>query len=150
MVTVDKENSVADTKDKYAKLEQKVLRIEKELNKRQSAEAKLIEYATNETKFLQVIKAQEKRADYLANRLQALINRECVLTEVSRYVRGLGSADLIVQFHLQLMKAYNWGDDFWEQQRSGSFTIKDWFELIMKVDDPVPAEALQSQLFEVL
>ena len=141
---------MAESKDKYAKLEQKVLKIERELNKRQSAEAKLIEYATNETKFLQVIKSQEKRAEYLANRLQAMINRECILTEVSRYVRGLGSADLIVQFHLQLMKAYNWGDEFWEQQCSGSFTIQEWFELIMKVDDPVPEEALQSQLFEVI
>jgi hypothetical protein len=141
---------MADKKDNYAKLEQKVLRIEKELNKRQSAEAKLIEYATNESKFLQVIKTQEKRADYLANRLQALINRECILTEVSRYVRSLGSADLIVNFHLQLMRAYNWGDEFWEQPRSSAYTIKDWFELIMKVDDPLPDEAIQSQLFEVI
>ena len=69
---------------------------------------------------------------------------------MSRYVRSLGSADLIVQFHLQLMRAYNWGDEFWEQPRSGSFTIPEWFEMIMTIEDPVPAEALQAQLFEVM
>jgi hypothetical protein len=136
--------------DKYAKLEQKILRIEKEMNKRQSAESKLIEFAMNETKFIEVIKEQEERATYLSNRLQSFINRECVLTEVSRYVRSLGSADLIVHFHLQLMRAYNWNDDFWEQSKSSLYTIPEWLDLIMKVDDPMPEEAMQSQLFEVI
>ena len=139
-----------DLKDKYAKLEQKVLEIEKQLKKKYAAEAKLMEYATDETKFAQVITAQEKRAQYLADRLQTYINRECVLTEVSRYVRRLGSADVIVHFHLQLMRAYNWNDEFWEQKGSGSFTIKDWFDKIMTVEDPMPEEAIQSQLFEVI
>ena len=60
-----------DLKDKYAKLEQKVLEIEKQLKKKYAAEAKLMEYATDETKFAQVITAQEKRAQYLADRLRA-------------------------------------------------------------------------------
>jgi hypothetical protein len=137
-------------KDKYAKLEQKILRIEKEMNKRQTAENKLIEYAMNETKFIEVIKEQEERATYLSNRLQAMINRECILTEVSRYVRSLGSADLIVQFHIQLMRAYNWNDDFWEQQKSSLYTIPEWLDLIMNVDDPMPNGMIQSQLFEVI
>ena len=139
-----------DLNNKYAKLEQKVLEIEKQLKKKYAAEAKLMEYATDESKFAEVIKAQEKRAQYLADRLQTYINRECVLTEVSRYVRRLGSADVIVHFHLQLMRAYNWGDEFWEQKGSGSLTIKEWFDKIMKVEDPMPEEAIQSQLFEVI
>ena len=73
--------------------------------------------------------------DYLSNRLQVYINRECILTEVSRYVRKLGSADMIVQFHLQLMRAYNLDDTFWEQQGSGNFTVQEWFEKIMNVKD---------------
>ena len=101
---------------KFSVLEQKVLKIEAILKKKYAAEAKLLEYATDETKFAEVIKTQEKRVQYLADRLQSYINRECVLTEVSRYVRRLGSADLIVHFHLQLMRAYNWGDSFWEQR----------------------------------
>ena len=135
---------------KFSVLEQKVLKIEAILKKKYAAEAKLLEYATDETKFAEVIKTQEKRVQYLADRLQSYINRECVLTEVSRYVRRLGSADLIVHFHLQLMRAYNWGDSFWEQRGAGSFTIKEWFDKIMKVEDPMPEDAMQSQLFEVI
>ena len=158
MDTLNRENGMDEVenrhitklKDKYSKLEQKVLRIEKEINKRQTAESKLIEFVMNETKFVEVIKAQEQRAEYLSNRLQSFINRECILTEVSRYVRSLGSADLIVQFHIQLMRAYNWGDDFWEQPRSTIYTIPEWLDLIMKVDDPIHNGEIQSQLFEVV
>jgi len=158
MDTLNEDKKMADTedrnitrlKDKYAKLEQKVLRIEKEFNKRQSAESKLIEYATDNTKFLEAIKSQEERATYLTNRLQSYINRECILTEVSRYVRSIGSADLIVQFHLQLMRAYNYGDEFWEQQRSAVYTIPEWLDLIMKVDDSMYEGEIQSQLYGVI
>jgi hypothetical protein len=158
MDTLNRENEMDEVenrhitklKDKYAKLEQKVLRIEKEFNKRQTAESKLIEYAMDNTKFLEVITSQEERATYLTNRLQSYINRECILTEVSRYVRSLGSSDLIAKFHIQLMRAYDCGDEFWEQQRSTIYTIPEWLDLIMKVDDPMHKGEIQSQLFEVV
>ena len=122
------------------KLETKVNKIEADLRKKQTAEDKLLEFAADTSKFEEVIKNQEARLAYLANRLQSYINRECILTEVSRYVRNLGSADHIVRFHLQLMKAYNWNDDFWEQRGSGNFTIGQWLEKIMAVEDPVPVD----------
>lgn len=122
-----------DLKAQIAKLEQKILKIESDLRKKQNAEAKLMEFATDANKFVEVIEAQTKRAEHLAGRLQSYINRECVLTEVSRYVRNLGSADLIVRFHLQLMEAYNWDDAFWEQRGSGNFTVQEWFEKIIKL-----------------
>jgi cell division protein ZapA (FtsZ GTPase activity inhibitor) len=122
----------------YLKLEQKVLKIEADLRKKQTTESKLLEFAADTTKFEEVIKSQEEKLAYLATRIQSYINRECVLTEVSRYVRNKGSADLIVHFHIQLMKAYNWNDDFWEQRGSGSFTVKDWFDKIMTVEDIAP------------
>jgi cell division protein ZapA (FtsZ GTPase activity inhibitor) len=123
---------------RYSKLEQKVLKIEADLRKKQTTESKLLEFAADTTKFEEVIKAQEEKLAYLADRIQSYINRECVLTEVSRYVRSLGSADIMVHFHIQLMKAYNWNDTFWEQRGAASFTIKEWFEKIMKLDDPAP------------
>ena len=120
--------------EKLSKLEQKVAKIEMDLRKKQTTEAKLMEFATDANKFVEVIEAQTKRVEYLNNRLQSYINRECILTEVSRYVRGLGSADVITHFHLQLMKAYALDDTFWEQRGSAGFTIKDWFEKIMKIE----------------
>lgn len=126
---------------RQSKLEQRLAKIEADLRKKQTAEMKLLEFASDTTKFEEVIKNQEARIVYLANRLQTYINRECVLTEVSRYVRNLGSADYLVKFHLQLMKAYNWDDSFWEQRGSGNFTISQWLEKIMAVEDPVPASA---------
>ena len=136
--------------DKLAKLEQKVLQLEAEHKKRMDAREKLLHYATDHTKFLEVLEAQEKRMDYLANRLQTMINKECILTEVSRYVRRLGSADLIVDFHLQLMRAYNWGDEFWEQPKAWQFTAHEWLEKIMAVEDPMPEDSLQASLFDVI
>ena len=126
--------------EKLGVLEQKVAKIEMDLRKKQTMEAKLMEFATDANKFVEVIEAQSKRAEYLSSRLQAYINRECVMTEVSRYVRSLGSADLIVQFHLQLMKAYAWDEAFWEQRGSGIYTIKEWFEKIMALGELVPKE----------
>lgn len=120
------------------KLEQRVGKIELDLRKKQTTEAKLMEFATDANKFVEVIEAQTKRVEYLNQRLQAYINRECVLTEVSRYVRSLGSADVIARFHIQLMKAYNLNDTFWEQRGSGTYTIKEWYEKIMKLDDVTP------------
>lgn len=120
------------------KLEQRVGKIEMDLRKKQTTEAKLMEFATDANKFVEVIEAQTKRAEYLNQRLQAYINRECVMTEVSRYVRSLGSADVIARFHIQLMKAYNWDEKFWEQRGSGNFTIKEWFEKIMNLNDIIP------------
>lgn len=128
-----------DLKRKCSMLEQRVAKLESDLRKRQSAEAKLMEFATDANKFVEVIESQTKRAEYLNNRLQAYINRECILTEVSRYVRGLGSADVIAHFHLQLMKAYNLDDNFWEQRGSASFTIREWFEKIMKIGVVTPS-----------
>ena len=122
------------------KLEQRVGKIEIDLRKKQTTEAKLMEFATDANKFVEVIEAQTKRAEYLNQRLQAYINRECVMTEVSRYVRSLGSADVIARFHIQLMKAYAWDDQFWEQRGSGTYTIKEWFEKIMKLDDVAPVQ----------
>lgn len=130
-----------DTVNKQERLEHRVAKIEADLRKKQTAEMKLLEFASDTSKFEEVIKNQEARIVYLANRLQTYINRECVLTEVSRYVRSLGSADHLVKFHLQLMKAYNWDDSFWEQRGSGNFTIQQWLEKIMAVEDPVPASA---------
>ena len=106
--------------------------------------------STDHTKFLEVLEAQEKRMDYLANRLQTMINKECILTEVSRHVRSLGSADLIVDFHLQLMRAYNWGDEFWEQPKAWQFTTAEWLAKIMKAEDPMPEDAIQASLFDVI
>lgn len=122
-----------ELKSQVAKLEQKVLKLESDLRKKQTTEAKLLEFASDATKFEEVIKAQEKRAQYLSGRLQAYINRECVLTEVSRYVRRLGSADLIVDFHLALMRAHEWDAEFWEQAGASSFTIENWLQKIMTV-----------------
>ena len=124
------------TESKYGQLAQRVAQIEAKLQSRQTLEAKLLKYATDNTKYLEVLQKQEKRFDYLNSRLQAHINKECVLTEVSRYVDRLGSADILVNFHFQLMKAYNWGDDFWEQRGASLFTIHEWFTMIMKVEDP--------------
>jgi hypothetical protein len=124
--------------EKLSKLEQKVAKIEMDLRKKQTTEAKLMEFATDANKFVEVIEVQTKRIEYLNQRLQAYINRECVLTEVSRYVRGLGSADVIAHFHIQLMKAYAWDAAFWEQRGSGIYTIKEWFDKIMKLDDVTP------------
>lgn len=124
--------------EKLGKLEQKVAKIEMDLRKKQTTEAKLMEFATDANKFVEVIEVQTKRIEYLNQRLQAYINRECVLTEVSRYVRSLGSADVIAHFHIQLMKAYAWDEAFWEQRGSGIYTIKEWFDKIMKLDDVTP------------
>lgn len=128
------------TDERQAKLEQRIAKIEADLRKKQKIEEKLLEFASDATKFEEVIKAQEARFTELSNRLQSYINRECVLTEVSRFVRSKGSADLIVKFHLQLMKAYNWDDTFWEQRGSGTFTIGEWFDKIMNVDSPTPMQ----------
>jgi Tfp pilus assembly protein PilN len=120
---------------KCAVLEQKVAKLEADLRKKQTTDSKLLAFAADATKFIEVIQAQEKRAEILSNRLQSYINRECVLTEVSRYVRRLGSVDLLAQFHLQLMKAYNWDNEFWEQRGSGTLTIQEWLDKIMALDD---------------
>ena len=125
--------------DKIAKLEQRLIKIEADLRKKQNTESKLLEYAADATKFVEVIQGLEKRMDYLSNRLQVYLNRECILTEVSRFVRKRGSADLLVQFHLQLMRAYNLDDTFWEQQGSGNFTTEEWFEKIMMLE-PIKGE----------
>lgn len=126
--------------EKLGKLEQKVAKIEMDLRKKQTTEAKLMEFATDANKFIEVIEAQTKRVEYLNQRLQAYINRECVLTEVSRYVRSLGSADVIARFHIQLMKAFAWDEKFWEQRGSGTYTIREWYEKIMKLDDVTPVQ----------
>jgi hypothetical protein len=141
-----KVKQIDELKDKYSKLEQKLLRIEGELRKKQSTEAKLLEYAVDNSKFEEVIKEQEKRMLFLGNRLQVYINRECVLTEVSRYVRRLGSLEVITEFHLKLMNAFNYGDEFWEQYGSSRFTLRQWFDKIMAlsdVSDPKPDEVIK-------
>lgn len=130
-----KVKQIDELKDKYSKLEQKTLRIEGELRKKQSTEGKLLEYALDNSKFEEVIKEQEKRMLFLGNRLQAYINRECVLTEVSRYVRRLGSVEVITEYHLKLMNAFNYGDEFWEQHGSSRLTLRQWFDKIMALPE---------------
>jgi hypothetical protein len=121
---------------KYEPLAQKVAKIEAKLQSRQTMEAKLLKYATDNTKYLEVLQAQEKRFEYLGSRLQALITKECILTEVTRYAQQTGSADIIVRYHFQLMKAFNWGDEFWQQKYASQMTIREWFDKIMTVADP--------------
>jgi hypothetical protein len=135
-------------KDKFAELEQKVLKIESDLRKKQTAEAKLMDFAADTTKFAEVIAQQEIRAEHLNNRIQTYINRECILTEVSRYARNKGSADVIVAFHLALMRAYNWDEQFWEQRNSGSFTIAEWYDKIMTLPT-TQAENPQQLVFDL-
>ena len=137
-------------KDNYAYLEQKVLHLENEARKRHTMETKLIEYALDNTKFLKVLQDYEKRAEFLSNRLQAHINRECVLTEVSQYARRLGSIDIIANFHIQIMKAYNLGDEFWEQRNSAKYSIAEWFDLIMAIEVNNTADAIQSSLYDLV
>ena len=140
--------SIEELKEKVSRLEQKIIKLEMEESKRVDVKDKLFAYATDADKFAEVISEQYRKMDELSNRLQVMINKECVLTEVSRYVRKLGSADLIVNFHIQLMRAYNWGDEFWNQQKALQYTIPEWLELIMTIQDPQPNDELQAQLFD--
>lgn len=122
-------------KNKINKLEVKINLLEKELRKRRIYEAKLAKILEKPDRFVTGLQENEERLLHLGSRLQSYLNRESVLTEVSRYVRRLGSADLITSFHLKLMQAYNWGDEFWEQHGSSSYTILEWFDKIMEVQD---------------
>lgn len=114
-----------------------------QLKKRIDIEMRLEKLNASPAQLFNTIDEMQKRTDYLSNRLQTLINRECVLTEVSRYVRSLGSADLIVDFHLAIMRAYNWDDEFWEQPNSREFSIKEWLEKIMTLEDAAPISDMQ-------
>lgn len=109
-------------------------------------EEKLMKLGMKPTSFLEAMKKTEAKADYIAQRLQTYIIRECVLTEVSRYVQRLGSADLIVNFHLALMRAYNWNEEFWEQEGAREFTIKEWLDKIMSVEEPAPEEYMKASI----
>jgi septal ring factor EnvC (AmiA/AmiB activator) len=102
-------------------LEDKVAKLEQEIISKQQSDDKLLEYAD-------AINAQNKRIEALSNKLQTYITRECILTEVSRYVRNMGKPDLIVSFHLALMRAYNLSDTFWEQRNSSMFSTEEWYE----------------------
>lgn len=122
------------------RLEQKVMQLEAEIKRKKTYEVKLLQCLSDPDRFVMSMDAIQKRVDELGNRLQSFINRECVLTEVSRYVQRLGSADLIVHFHLKLMDAYNWGDEFWEQKGNRELTTKQWFDKIMEVEKPTTDE----------
>jgi hypothetical protein len=126
---------VESYKTKIAKLEVKINLLEKELKKRRIYEGKLLKILEKPDRFVQGLQEGEERLLELGGRLQSYLVRESVLTEVSRYVRRLGSADLIATFHLKLMQAYNWGDEFWEQHGSASYTILEWFDKIMDIED---------------
>lgn len=122
------------------RLEQKVMQLEAEIKRKKTYEVRLLQCLSDPEKFVQSMDAIQKRIDMLGDRLQSFINRECVLTEVSRYVQRLGSADLIVQFHLKLMDAYNWGDEFWEQKGNREWTTKQWLDKIMAIEKPTTDE----------
>ena len=132
---------------KVQKLESRITALNTKFNREQRVEEKIIKALPNDerlakllTKSLTQLEETTYRVNTLAASLERYIFRECVLTEVSRYVRTLGSSDLIAEFHLQLMRAYNWGDEFWEQRGSREWTIRDWFKKIMEVDDARPEE----------
>jgi hypothetical protein len=122
-------------------LEDKVAEYKQAIETKTQSEEKLIEYAD-------AINAQNKRIEALSNKLQTYITRECVLTEVSRYVRNKGNADLIVSFHLALMRAYNLSDSFWEQRNASMFSTEEWYEKIMLVPIDHDVDHRQMDLFK--
>jgi hypothetical protein len=122
-------------------LEDKVAKLEQEIVSKQQSEGKLLEYAD-------AINAQNKRIEALSNKLQTYITRECILTEVSRYVRNMGNGDLIVAFHLALMRAYNLNDSFWEQRNASMFSTEEWYEKIMVVPIDPDVDHRQMDLFK--
>ena len=68
------------------RLEQKVMQLEAEIKRKKTYEVKLLQCLSDPDRFVMSMDAIQKRVDELGNRLQSFINRECVLTEVSRYV----------------------------------------------------------------
>lgn len=122
-------------------LEDKVAKLEQEIISKQQSEGKLLEYAD-------AINAQNKRIETLSNKLQTYITRECILTEVSRYVRNKGNAELIIAFHLALMRAYNLNDSFWEQRNASMFSTEEWYEKIMLVPVDPDVDHQQMDLFK--
>lgn len=122
-------------------LEDKVASYKQDIANKTLAEEKLLEYAD-------AINAQNKRIETLTNKLQTYITRECILTEVSRYVRNKGNQELIALFHLALMRAYNLNDSFWEQRNASSFTTEDWYEKIMVVPVDHDIDHQQMDIFK--
>ena len=132
---------------KVQKLEARIVLLDNKFRREQRVEDKILKALPSQdktakllAKSLTQLEETTYRVQTLASKLESYINRECVLTEVSRYVRSLGSSDLITEFHLQLMKAYNWGDEFWEQKGSRDWTISEWFKKIMAVEEARPEE----------
>lgn len=122
-------------------LEDKVAAYKQAIESKTQSEEKLIEYAD-------AINAQNKRIEALSNKLQTYITRECILTEVSRYVRNMGKPDLIISFHLAIMRAYNLSDNFWEQRNSSLFSTEEWYEKIMLVPVDPDVDHRQMDLFK--
>lgn len=121
------------------KLEDKIEDLEREVKRNKSYEAKLLLCLTNPEGFAVSIDNMHKRTEELAQRLQSYIFRECVLTEVSRYARSLGSADLIAHFHIKLVDAFNWGEEFWDEKGLKDLSIEQWFRKIVECE-PVPSQ----------
>ena len=122
-------------------LEDKVAEYKQEIANKTQSEEKLIEYAD-------AINAQNKRIETLTNKLQTYITRECILTEVSRFVRDKGSLEGIALFHLALMRAYNLNDSFWEQRNASMFSTADWYEKIMAIAVDHDIDYRQMDLFK--
>lgn len=125
---------------KLANLMIKVSGLEQDMIKQRYADNKMSRHAVDELKLSETLKVYEKRLEVLSRRLQTYINRECILTEVTGYVRRKGSADLIVHFSNQLMIAYDWDDEFWEQKGANTFTIREWYDRIMELEPPTPKD----------
>ena len=122
-------------------LEDKVASYKQDITNKTQTDEKLIEYAD-------AINSQNKRIDTLSNKLQTYITRECILTEVSRYVRNKGSQEGLALFHLALMRAYNLNDSFWEQRNASLFSTEEWYEKIMVVPVDHDIDHQQMDLFK--
>ena len=91
-----------------------------------------LEKLNNLVKLDNRVKELEGRLEHVGERMRHLINRETILTELSRFVRNKDDWALMAQFHVAIMKAFNQPDEWWGSNNH-ELEIGEWYVKIMKL-----------------
>ena len=108
------------------------LNVEPKIKSQLEKQIKRLEKLNNLVKLDNRMKTMEDRLVYVDERMRHMINRETILTEVSRFVRNKDDWALMAQFHVAIMKAFNQPDEWWGSQNH-ELEIGEWYTKIMKL-----------------